>query len=269
MNKNNPLPLPSIKELGQDLLSLTKLQISWTLIKPFLFFTLYFVFAYYNFWVLAIISVVAILFITYVSTSHDLVHKTLGLSKNKNTTFLVLIEMLVLRSGHSFKMCHLNHHKYFPDKLDIEGSSVYMPLWRVLLEGPIYQSKLFLWAYKNGKKQDKFWLIAEGFFIVSIIALSILLYPISPILFYYVLLVSIGSWVYPFFTVYLHHIAEEESPLFQTKAYRGKIISFILAQHNYHLEHHLYPMVPHQNWHKLAKRLDPYLINAGVKPITL
>ena len=25
----------------------------------------------------------------------------------------------------------------------------------------------------------------------------------------------------------------------------------------FHLEHHLYPAVPHQNWARLAKRLDP------------
>ncbi len=143
-----------------------------------------------------------------------------------------------------------------------------MSFWGALLEGPIYQFKLFFWSYNHGKPKDKFWLLAEGFCIVSFIALSILVFPTTPMLLYYVILVSVGGWAYPVFTVYAHHTAKEEDPLFQTKAYRGKIVGILFLQHNYHLEHHLYPMVPHQNWPELGKRLDPYLLKAGVKPIT-
>ena len=85
----------------------------------------------------------------------------------------------------------------------------------------------------------------------------------------YVLSVIAGSWVYPLFTVYIPHNAKGESPLFQTRLFRGILISSLFAQHNYHLEHHLYPMVPHQNWHKLAKRLDPYFDKLGITPIKI
>ena len=33
----------------------------------------------------------------------------------------------------------------------------------------------------------------------------------------------------------------------------------------YHLEHHLYPKVPHQNWKRLARRLDPHFREAGLE----
>ena len=135
--------LPPIKELGLDLLSITGFQKTWTILKPFLFFICYFISAYYNLWILAVLSVLFILFTTYVSTTHDLIHKNLGLSHKVNSFFLIFIEMLVLRSGTTFKLCHLNHHKLFPSKEDIEGEAVYMPLYKVILEGPIYQSKLF------------------------------------------------------------------------------------------------------------------------------
>src|ERR1700740_1234581 len=105
--------LPTIKELGMDLLKLNPLQKTWTLIKPFLFCFSYFLCAYYAYWGLAIASVVCLLFATFVSTSHDLVHKNLGLTKNVNTFFLCVIEAITLRSGHSFRICHLNHHKHF------------------------------------------------------------------------------------------------------------------------------------------------------------
>lgn len=54
-----------------------------------------------------------------------------------------------------------------------------------------------------------------------------------------------------------------------TGLFRGKIASLIALEHLYHLENHLYPMVPHQNWPKLARRLDPYFKTAGLTPIIL
>jgi beta-carotene hydroxylase len=53
----------------------------------------------------------------------------------------------------------------------------------------------------------------------------------------------------------------------QTRVFRGKVASLIAFEHLYHLEHHLYPSVPHQNWPTLARRLDPYLLRAGITPI--
>ena len=55
----------------------------------------------------------------------------------------------------------------------------------------------------------------------------------------------------------------------RTLLFRGKVLSLIAVEHLYHLEHHLYPQVPHHNWPKLARRLDPYFKAAGVTPIVL
>jgi beta-carotene hydroxylase len=57
--------------------------------------------------------------------------------------------------------------------------------------------------------------------------------------------------------------------LTQTRLFRGKVASIIAMEHLYHLEHHLYPAVPHHNWPKLARRLDPYFKDAGVDPVVL
>ncbi len=261
--------LPTIKELGLDLLYLSPFQKFWTLIKPFIFSGLFFLFAIYHLWIPAILSVVLLLFTTYVSTSHDLVHMNLGLKRKVNTVLLTIIEMLVLRSGHTFKIAHLNHHKCFPHKEDIEGEAAHMSFLRTIIEGPIYHFKLYGWAWKKAVCRDKVWLILEALWFVIIITLSIVIFPKTPILFFYVCLVIAGSWTYPLFTVYIPHNAKEENPLFQTKAFRGVLISTLFAQHNYHLEHHLYPMVPHQNWLKLSKRLDPYFNKLGVKFIKI
>lgn len=57
--------------------------------------------------------------------------------------------------------------------------------------------------------------------------------------------------------------------LSQTRLFRGRVASLIAMEHLYHLEHHLYPAVPHHNWRKLADRLDPYFKAAGVRPVVL
>ena len=58
-------------------------------------------------------------------------------------------------------------------------------------------------------------------------------------------------------------------PLHQTRLFRGKLIAWLSFEHLYHLEHHLYPQVPHQRWPELARRLDPYFAAEGIQPIIL
>ena len=261
------IQFPSIKELGMDLLELNGFQKFWTLVKPFILFGLYFYFAWHEYWVLAVLTVVLLLFITYVSTSHDLVHNTLRINKKLANFLLSAIEMLVLRSGHAFKICHLQHHRAFPDHSDVEGTSAYKSFFGALLEGPFYFYRLYVWAFRNSKKEERIWLIMEALWFVLYLSASIVFYSTFPQLLYYFVLVQIGSWVYPLFTVYIPHNANGKHPVYQTRAFRGIFISTLFAQHNYHLEHHLYPMVPHQNWKKLALRLDPYLAKANINII--
>ncbi|HEY2325338.1 MAG TPA: fatty acid desaturase [Thermoanaerobaculia bacterium] len=50
---------------------------------------------------------------------------------------------------------------------------------------------------------------------------------------------------------------------------RTLTLAILGAQHLYHLEHHLYPQVPHHNWPELARRLDPHFERAGLVPVRL
>ncbi|MES2593285.1 MAG: fatty acid desaturase [Bacteroidota bacterium] len=263
------IQFPTIKELGLDLLELTRLQKMWTILKPFILFGLYFYFSFNEYWVLAVLTIVFLLFVTYVSTSHDLVHNTLRINKGLNNVLLSVIEMLVLRSGHAFKICHLQHHRAFPDHSDIEGASAHMSFIRTLLEGPFYFFRLYRWAFKNPKITDRNWMILEGIVFLLYVAAALLFYHLFPQLLFYFICVQVGSWAYPLFTVYIPHNAKGIHPVYQTRAFRGPVISTLFAHHNYHLEHHLYPMVPHQNWKKLALRLDPYLLRANINIIKL
>lgn len=266
-NTETHIQLPKLKELGTDLIRLNTFQKVWTLVKPLIFSLGYFVLFNLEYYVMSFICVVLLQFNTYVSSSHDLVHNSLRIPKKWNELFLSILELLSLRSGHAFKTAHLNHHRCFPNKHDFEGRSIYKSFWGALLSGPFYIISIYFWSTGNSQKKDKPWIIMEGLIIVLYFLASIMLIKDYPVLFYYFVILYITSWVYPIFTVFIPHRLNFEHPIFQTIKFRGPWIGFLFAQHNYHLEHHLYPSIPHQNWQKLAERLEPFLKHKNIKEI--
>lgn len=258
---------PTLKELGFDLLNLNKFQLLVTLALPFLFFVAYFLLAFNGYWVAAVISTMGLSFTSYGSTSHDLVHENLKLPPALNSFLLSLLELLCLRSGHAYQMSHLYHHKRYPHKDDVEGAAARMKLARTLLEGIIFQYKLYAWALSNSAKPKlRNLMLLEGIWILILISTSVVLAKYTWVPVIYVGLMTTGSWIIPLITSYAVHTPEGDGELNQTRLFRGRLFSIVAFNHLYHLEHHLYPMVPHKNWPLLAQRLDDYFHLQGVKP---
>ena len=258
---------PTIKVLGEDLLKLSVTKLLLTLLLPFLFFGLYFLFASQEYWIPAILCTMAFSFTTYGSTSHDLVHKNLGLNNTLNEFLLSLIEGLALRSGHAYRLSHLHHHNRFPHEDDIEGAASKMTFIGSLWEGVIFQGKIYVWALKNYKNNfQRTLILAEGLFVLAIISFSVYSLQYTAVFFVYVCLMIAGSWIIPLVTSYLVHTPEGKSELEQTRLFRGKFYRFVSFEHLYHLEHHMYPMIPHKNWRALSERLDPFFKEVKVKP---
>jgi beta-carotene hydroxylase len=109
-------------------------------------------------------------------------------------------------------------------------------------------------------------MIAEGIAPLAAVGAGVPLWPRAPLLLVYATMMIVGSWVYPLLTVYLPHRDYGDTPLTQTRTLRGRIIPAIFLELTYHLEHHLYPQVPSHNLAELARRLDPFLERAGVRP---
>lgn len=257
---------PRISELGIDLLHFSKWQLTRALAIPCLSLIAFWVFAGWGYWIPAVISLIVLSFVTYGSTSHDLVHGNLGLGKTANDILLAVIEAVALRSGHAYQAAHLHHHARFPRDDDIEAEAARMSLVRSLLEGVIFQLRIYSWALQNSRGREK-WIVMEGIVVLVIIlgAVAAIPWTVTPII--YVALMIAGSWVIPLITSYLPHDAEASDELHQTRRFRGFLARLIAFDHLYHLEHHLYPAVPHQNWPRLAQRLDPWLDEAGIKAV--
>ena len=263
---NDRLELPPLRELGPDLLTVTHRRRLLTLALPFLFCGAYFVLAEAGWWPFAVVALVALSFVTYASTSHDLVHRTLGLSRTANDVLLCLVELLALRSGHAYQAAHLHHHARYPHPDDIEAAAARRSWLGALAEGFVFQFRIWFWAVRNAK-QARAWVIGEGAACVALAVLAAALLPVTPVPLVYAALMVMGSWVIPLATSWVPHDPRREGQLFQTRAFRGAVASAVALGHLYHLEHHLYPAVPHHHWPKLARRLDPYFKTAGVRPV--
>jgi beta-carotene hydroxylase len=263
-------PKPSVRELGSDLLTLSRFQLLTTILVPFIFFALYFVFAINDYWIAAILCTMGLSFTSYGSTSHDLVHENLKINKRLNSALLILLELACIRSGHAYKVSHLYHHKRFPHEDDVEGAASRMGLIRTLLEGIIFQFKIYFWAVTHYKNSSFYKLIiAEGMVILLILSFCIYSLTFTYVFFVYMCLMIAGSWVIPLVTSYAVHTPEGPHELKQTRLFRGTFFSVVAFDHLYHLEHHLYPMVPHKNWPKLASRLDEYFKREGIEPVEI
>ncbi len=243
-------------------------QKCFALSAPIILVGAYFILAAYQIWWAALLCPILTSFFTYGSVSHDLVHRNLGLPKWLNEGLLTAIELLTLRSGHAYRASHLNHHAHFPDDEDIEGAAARMSPGRALWDGVTLQGRLWLWALRR-RSPHRRWILAEGMAAVSLalLAFAFLPWTWSPAI--YVVMAVGGAWIYPMVTVVIPHNAFAKEDIHQTRLFRGKVLSWLALEHLYHLEHHLYPQVPHQNWPKLAQRLDPYFEKSKLTPIKL
>jgi beta-carotene hydroxylase len=258
-------PLPSLTELGGDLLRVSAARLLLTVAAPFAMMASFALFAWFHWWPLAVASVMALSFVTYGSTCHDLVHRTLGLPRALNDFLLSLIELLSLRSGTAYRLSHLHHHARLLTPDDVEGASAHGSFWGAIVIGPTMQMRLWLWAWRqNARMRPR--LCIEGIGILSFLILAIAVTPWNSAPLVYVALVIAGSWFFPLVTVYIPHDGHAKEPLTQTRLFRGRLIQLIACGHLYHLEHHLYPSVPHHHWKTLADRLDPYFEQRGISP---
>lgn len=266
MQKKRNIAIPELNSLGSDLINTTTFQRWKSIARPFIGLFVYIIAIYFGLWWISPF-IVFLIFVAVVTVTHDIVHGSLGLSRKQSDIALFLLGAILLESGHAYRLSHLQHHKLFPNDEDPEGIPAKMSLIRVICISPGFLFKLYFWALRRTRKgSDQFlWLILEGFWFVFWIIISLLILPYSFAVLWYVIMVIVGSWVYPLLTVYLPHFEYGDQPIFQTRSLRGKIIPALFLELTYHLEHHLYPQVPSHNLKKLSQRLDPFFKEHGAK----
>jgi beta-carotene hydroxylase len=257
--------LPTLRELGDDLLVTTQRQRWIALARPFIGVALYALAWALGLWWLSPL-IVFLIFVAVVTVTHDVVHGSLGLNRRQTDWALFLTGLVLLESGHAYRTTHLQHHKVFPSDDDPEGYPAKISLLGAIVYGPVFLARLWFWAFARNARRpaQRVWLVVEALMPLLAIIGGILLWSATPALLVYVALAIVGSWVYPLLTVHLPHRNFGDTPLSQTHTLRGTIIPALFLELTYHLEHHLYPQVPSHHLKELARRLDPFFDRAGV-----
>ncbi|WP_328505359.1 fatty acid desaturase [Streptomyces sp. NBC_00391] len=260
-----PAPgLPTLAELGEDLLVTTRRQRIVALVRPGAGVLVFAGAVWLGWWWLTPVIVFGV-FVAVVTVTHDVVHRTIGLSPRATDWALFATGLVLLESGHAYRATHTQHHRLFPHPDDPEGHPAELSLLGAVCYGPVFLVRLWFWSYRRGR--DRRWLVAEAVAPVAALAGGVLLLPYTPGLLVYTVMAIVGSWVYPLLTVYLPHHDYGDTPLTQTRTLRGRIIPAVFLELTYHLEHHLYPRVPSHHLPELSRRLEGHFAAHGVRPV--
>ena len=256
------LGLPKLSSLGQDFRSTSRGRALWMLSRPFLSMGLYVWLANERHWILAGLAVIVV-FLTTLAPLHDAMHRSLDLSPRFNSLVLTILGGLILESGHTLRATHIEHHRLYPAAVDPEAWLESSHWWRVALAGPSYRHNLACWTWRHRPNLRPLVAI-EAAWSLGIIAFAVLAGWRFPVVGLYVLLSVLGSWLFPLVSVIGVHRPGESKPLRQARTVRGSVIPRLLLGQTYHLEHHLYPMVPSYRLGALASRLDRNFEAAGL-----
>jgi fatty acid desaturase len=259
--------MPDLDEFASDLVETPTRQRWLALARPTLGVGVFVLLAWQGWWLLAPLAMFAI-FVAVVTVTHDVVHRSLGLTRRQTEWALFLLGVVLLESGHAYRLTHLQHHQLFPSRDDPEGYPADLGFLGAVCYGPVFLVRLWWWAFRRTRSQSgqRAWLLVEASVPFVVLGGGILLLPVSPALLIYAVMAIVGSWVYPLLTVYLPHHDYGDTPVTQTRTLRGRVVPAVFLELTYHLEHHLYPQVPSHHLAELARRLDPYLTRAGVQP---
>src|SRR5262245_4791137 len=161
--------LPSLEMLGEDLLMTTRKQRRLALARVFLGVTAYALAAYANIWWITPF-LVFLIFVAVVTSTHDVVHGSLGLSRKQTDWALFVLGAALLESGHAYRITHLQHHRIFPGPDDPEGDPARLTFLKAVLSGPLFLPRLWRWAYARSEPRSaqRRWLIAEAGFALAV-----------------------------------------------------------------------------------------------------
>src|SRR5687768_8550727 len=137
--------LPTIEQLGLDLLVTTPHQRWMALLRPFIGLVVYIAVVALKWWLLTPF-IVFLIFVAVVTVTHDVVHGTLGLTRRQSNWALFLMGLVLLESGHAYRITHHQHHSHFPADDDPEGYPAKIGFIGAIFYGPVFLWRLWWWA---------------------------------------------------------------------------------------------------------------------------
>lgn len=205
--------------------------------------------------------------------THEASHYSMFRSRRIDRWVGFLMGAPVLVSHTAYRVLHQDHHKHTrkemdPDEFDNVTKnrfllSVFFYSW-LIIGTPVYLFHVALTGLIRGSRRDRFDIITEY---VLLIAMSGGAYALAN--HYGRLDILVHCWALPIVVAMVfgnvrswaeHTMTIPGDPLTQTRTVRSnRLVSFLMCNLNYHLEHHLCPGIP---WYNIPKMhtllLDDY-----------
>ncbi len=209
--------------------------------------------------------------------THEASH--LSLFRNRRWDRLVgfLMGVPVLVSYTAYKVLHADHHRYTREAGDPDEflnvtrhrllASLLFYSWMVI-GTPIYLIHVAVTGWVRGKRRDRIDILTEYAALALIVAGVVWLlqhYDRFDLLVHGWALPMIVAMVFGNFRSWAEHaMTLPGDPFTRTRTVTSnRIVSFLMCNLNYHLEHHLCPGIPWYNLQKLHALLQPEYRRAG------
>jgi fatty acid desaturase len=188
---------------------------------------------------------------------HEGVHHTMFRNKSLNRWVSFVCGIPALMSVSSYRVGHLPHHKFERGELDPDELENISKNPRVLaaLFCLTFLFGDFFGYYRVGpfnalrtNPTDRRAILQEYGIIVCLVSLVLWLVPLTVILHVWVFPVLFGRMLTNVRTLSEHILTSKDNLLTPTRTVVSNgFVSFFMCNLNYHVEHHLFPAVPHYN----------------------
>lgn len=199
--------------------------------------------------------------------SHEGHHHLLFRGHLANRLASILLCAPLLHGPTAYRVLHEQHHRHLGGPGDPDEYRNYTrskrKLWalhwvRLLLGTWLYVELIPLVGWRRAGAQDRRRILAEYALLVPLYAAVFWLVPIGVLLQVWLLPGLLVCYFSAIRALAQHALADPDDPLTASRSIQcGPVVSFLLLNENYHLEHHLFPEVPSYHLPRLRALLRP------------
>lgn len=201
--------------------------------------------------------------------SHEGHHHLLFRGRRVNHLANVALCVPLLHSPTAYRVLHERHHRHLggpgdPDEFTNYTTSrrvVWAMHWVRLTMGTlVYMPMIPLVAWRRAESADR-WRIATEYAGMAVLwAAAFLLVPLGVLLQVWLVPGVLVGYFSAVRALAQHALTERREPTLASRSVESdRLVSFLLLNENYHMEHHLFPEVPSYNLPRLRALLRPRL----------
>jgi len=202
---------------------------------------------------------------------HEASHYSIFRNRKLDRWIGFLMGVPVLVSCSAYRVLHGYHHRFTREMGDPDEFknvtdhrlllSIFFYSW-LIIGTPVYLIHVAITAFKNGSRKDRIDVSVEYALLVVICAAVY-----ATLRHYHRTDLIVSCWAYPMVLAMIfgnirswaeHAMTIPGNPLTSTRTVTSnRIVSFLMCNLNYHLEHHLLPGIPWYNLQKIHALLQP------------